>query len=331
MKPRKRRQDPLLQKAIKEFDIIEFLDEHDITYLDQGKNIGKNYWGVAPCPNCGDEKFHFGIHRESKSGNCWICGYKTWLPGLIAYYAEMRIGDAIDLVLDTLDDQEMSVVDRVREIINYEPEKKESKPSEKVKLPISKAITTDLYRAWPPIMHFLHGRKINVGQCTTYGLRLGIRGRTKGKLIFPVRIRKRLVAYQSRALNSKMYNTQGDISKYLLFEDHINPDIPILLVEGWFDFIKVDTFIRAMRYNAQVTSGLTKQLSEAQKQKLNKLGKSGIVTLFDYDAWHDYLKLRDDIFVDVDFAILPRGKDPDEMSWNELENLFSELTISHLK
>lgn len=56
------------------FHIINFFDEHGISYRTSGKNIGAGWIGLESCPFCTAGGFHFGVHARNKTGSCWICG-----------------------------------------------------------------------------------------------------------------------------------------------------------------------------------------------------------------------------------------------------------------
>lgn len=54
-------------------DAIAVLEEANIEYREQGKNVGQGWIGVN-CPFCMDHSFHMGINIQSKSISCWKCG-----------------------------------------------------------------------------------------------------------------------------------------------------------------------------------------------------------------------------------------------------------------
>jgi len=56
-----------------ELDIIQFLDDYDIPYKEQGKNIGRDWIGIGECPFCGDDRYHFGINKITKVASCFVC------------------------------------------------------------------------------------------------------------------------------------------------------------------------------------------------------------------------------------------------------------------
>ena len=54
-------------------DLEGFLDHYNIEYRTSGKNIGSNWMSIC-CPFCQEERFHCGIHLDSKTFSCWVCG-----------------------------------------------------------------------------------------------------------------------------------------------------------------------------------------------------------------------------------------------------------------
>ena len=58
---------------VRYLDAIAVLDEANIPYREQGKNVGQGWLGVC-CPFCHDTGFHMGINLDSKSISCWKCG-----------------------------------------------------------------------------------------------------------------------------------------------------------------------------------------------------------------------------------------------------------------
>lgn len=67
-----------------DFDLITFLEDYDIPYKEQVKNVGTGWIGLSECPFCGAGGYHFGVNIQSKGFSCWVCGEnKGGLPRLI--------------------------------------------------------------------------------------------------------------------------------------------------------------------------------------------------------------------------------------------------------
>uniref|UniRef100_A0A6M3LDR2 Putative primase n=1 Tax=viral metagenome TaxID=1070528 RepID=A0A6M3LDR2_9ZZZZ len=89
----------LLYKKIDGFDVRAWLDDINIPYRTEGRNIGQGWLGLQ-CPFCDDHSNHFGIaYTTTKHYNCWICGEKGSVIKLImalekcTYTAAMKIID----------------------------------------------------------------------------------------------------------------------------------------------------------------------------------------------------------------------------------------------
>ena len=74
-----------------------------------------------------------------------------------------------------------------------------------------------------------------------------------------------------------------------------------------------------------VTTGFAKVISKKQIQRIISCKPSKVIVMYDNDSWFDYDRIRKEIPVDVDFTILPKGKDPNDLSWLELHSVFEEI------
>jgi hypothetical protein len=134
------------------------------------------------------------------------------------------------------------------------------------------------------------------------------------------------MAYQWRSMVKKRYHLSTNATKFLYREDHIQPGIPLILVEGFFDFTAIDRFVEANYKNQfSVTTGLIKSISAEQISTIINKKPSNLVIMFDRDSWFDYYKLKQKIPFNVDHVILPYNKDPDKLSIKEKETIFKEL------
>ena len=53
--------------SLQDFDITQFLEDHDIGFRTGVKNVGIGWIGVETCPFCGVGGYHFGININSKN------------------------------------------------------------------------------------------------------------------------------------------------------------------------------------------------------------------------------------------------------------------------
>lgn len=315
-------EDPRLAIAIDNWNLLNFLDENHVDYTLDGKNVGVGFIGVRPCPFCGDARNHFGIHMERKYGSCFICkGYAGPLK-LISYYGGMGIMDAFNYLVHDIED-ERDVEERVKEIIGI---KRKKTNQERVLAPMdripseAKRITKDDIKRNRYLREFLKKRKLYSWNVERYHLYLYDRD-----ILWPVFLNDFPVAYQRRSILLKRYHTSTNLQYYIYDEDGIIPGKPLILVEGFLDYTRIDTFIRA-KYSGKisVTTGMLKSISYHQVNRLAKSKVSKMIVMYDNDSWFDYWRVRKVMPFDVDYVILPKGKDPNELSWQELETIFEK-------
>ena len=49
--------------------------------------------------------------------------------------------------------------------------------------------------------------------------------------------------------------------------------------------------------------------------------------MYDNDSWFDYWRIRNNMPFDVEFIILPKRKDPNDLTWNEMKTIFKKEII----
>lgn len=74
-------------------DLIEFLQENDIEYYTEGKNISPGWTGLQ-CPYCDDQSNHCGISPDAKRFSCWKCGETGKLYRLITQLIDVSFEQA---------------------------------------------------------------------------------------------------------------------------------------------------------------------------------------------------------------------------------------------
>lgn len=313
--------DPRLIKALNEWDILAFLDDHGISYVMDGKNIGVGFIGVSPCINCGDSRNHFGIHKERKYGSCFICKCYAGPLKLISHYGHMGIEDAFKYLIYGTEDTR-DVEERVLEIIKGDSiyVKEENVLTDVDKLPeefrpISKF---DLKRN-KTLRQFLTERHIRTLDIPKYDLH--VHG---NEILWPIKLQNRNVSYQKRNYRFKRYHTPTNLQNYLYGMDDIQSNQPLILVEGFFDYTRINNFIRANKLDVSVTTGMLKSISGIQVERIINCNPSGVIVMFDNDSWFDYYRVRNVLPFNVDYVILPKGKDPNMLTWKEMETIFEK-------
>lgn len=73
-----------MRRSLKEkFDVVSYLEDHDVEYSLSGDNVSAGGWIGVQCPFCYDPKNHCGINLEHKNFYCWICNEKGDIVKLI--------------------------------------------------------------------------------------------------------------------------------------------------------------------------------------------------------------------------------------------------------
>lgn len=91
------------KQDLRSFDIVQFLEDHDIQYWTSGRNVRKNNVNIT-CPFCGDHDYsgnnHLGIDLKTKTFNCWICsaGKNKVIISLIMRLLNCSYGKANQLI-----------------------------------------------------------------------------------------------------------------------------------------------------------------------------------------------------------------------------------------
>lgn len=321
--------DPRLDKAIDVFDVQSFLDEYQVDSIPEGKNIGRNFVGVNPCPGCGDTHNHFGIHLEGKFGTCFKCKFGMNTVYIVKYYAHLKTFDeAREFLLDKLDEGDYDIVTKVTDIIRTEKKETTYKPPEKDPFPYDTyPITHKTLRRNKYIRKFFEDRKLHLWHVKRYDIRIGgVHSDWHGYILFPIYLKGKIVSWQARQVLSKWYHNPKNLGSYIYNEDNIIRNKPLILVEGFLDLTRVDSYIKIYYNNSiSVTTGLVKMISKNQIQRIINCKPSKIIVMFDADSWFDYNRIKSEVPMDVDFTILPKGKDPNDLSWAELNGVFNEL------
>ena len=239
--------DPRLEKAIDVFDLLSFLDECQVDYALEGENIGRNFIGVSPCPNCGDTMNHFGIHLEKKFGTCFKCKFGMNTIYIVKYFAHLPTFDeAKEFLTDKLDEGDYDLVARVKDIIRIEKKEKTYTPPKKDLFPYNTyPITYKTLRRNKYIKNFFKERKLYLWHVNRYDLRMGgVHSDWHGYILFPIYLRGKIVSWQARHVLSKRYHNPQNMGEYIYNEDNIIKNKPLILVEGFLDLTRVDSYLK---------------------------------------------------------------------------------------
>lgn len=317
----------LLEQKIRDFDVLEFLNKHDIEYKTEGKNIGNGWIGLRECLNnmCGDSRFHMGINLDRKIGHCWSCGYNFSLNHIIMKVAQVSYREATEIIV-TNDDTLIEDIEYAVSSV-FHPEKLKNIEVQKlITMPESLPITKSIIRSIPKLRNFLDYRKITRQDCQNYGLSIGTYGLDKGKLIIPIKKSKKLIAYQTRSIdkNIKGYYSYGPLKSCIYNQSKLHPNKNLILVEGFLDFVLTERYVNKYLSSQYETSCLfSKILSKEQGGVINELNPKKVIMMFDRDAWYSYAQNEAwNLNCEIQFIILPEGKDPGSMDEKEFLKIF---------
>jgi hypothetical protein len=312
--------DPRIEKIIDQLEILEVLDEFHVDYTMHGKNIGVGYVGVRPCPFCGEANNHWAINIKQKFGTCFKCKEGMSTFRIISYYGRMNFDEVKEYLLDKYE-SDIDLVDQVTEIIRSKKEEPHYIPPKKDDLPDNKPITYNLIRQNPHYKSFFKKRKLYYWDIKKYDIRW-----SKDQVIFPIYFRNKIVSYQMRNIRHKWYSNGTNLGEYLCYEDHILEGKPLILVEGFLDYTRINSYVRIYHRNKiSVTTGYVKMVSNKQIRRIISCKPSKVIVIFDYDSWFDYDIVKQKVPMDVDFIVLPKGKDPNDLTWSEIHSIFGEI------
>lgn len=290
---------------IDNIDIREVLDDLQIHYTEEGKNVSQGWIGVS-CPFCSDESNHLGVNLIHKTISCFKCG----TTGTVIKYLteELRsfekainiLGDAVPKELRLFEEQQIERVTRVE-------------------LPKNASRKITSYHAG-----YLESRKFNWEDLNDmYNLHYcGPTGKWANRIIVPVVKNYRLVTFTSVDIsdqtNIRYKHLEDELSiipikNHLLGIEHTDGN-SVIVTEGFFDMLRIGE-------GAVCTFGV--KVTPEQKRLLSKFSNVKIVFDGDKDGWKMGENLAADLslFCDVKLFELPFGKDPDTLSDQEIKHI----------
>ena len=73
-----------------------------------------------------------------------------------------------------------------------------------------------------------------------------------------------------------------------------------------------------------VTTGFSKKLTDEQIKRLNKMDIKSIIFILDGDSWADYYSSGISLNCNSSFIILPKDKDPADLTQKEFLSVFND-------
>jgi DNA primase len=204
--------------------------------------------------------------------------------------------------------------------------------SKKVKIKYFKKKILDTYeKPSGEYLEYLKGskRKLNTKSIKKFNILSCVKGKWKDRVIIPIYDdeKDKLVSLVARHITTedpgkKVRKLKGsDRSKVLFGFNHIKNKEHIVIVEGEFDVIYLQ------QYNIPAVSLGTTSISSIQKKKIVKSCTKVFLSL-DGDVKPEKIrKLRDQInkSVSVEIIKLPKSKDPNNLTKNEIKKLYKNV------
>ena len=307
------------------FNIENLLLKQKIEYRKSGSNIGRDEIGVC-CFFCGENRFHLSISLTKGVFGCWVCGVKGNLPKLISKLLGISFIEAKEIISPT---SELKKVLEERNKIVEEPIIIQNKD---FKLPLhTYRFDYNTTNMWQEVAFNFLKEKYDltwddIGQAD---LRYCVYGKYKNSIIIPFFLNGKMVNFIGRSwdktakvryLNCPNEESLVNIKKMIYNYNNVIGRQQIIIVEGCFDAIKTGLDRTVALCGTEIT--------QEQRNILIGLKAEELIILFDNDPHlittskkaqdlADYLSP----FCKTRVIKLPHGKDPGDMSRDEIDNL----------
>jgi DNA primase len=284
-----------------------------INILDSALGVGSSLKGneqAHHCPFCNHHKKKLQINLDNQRWHCWVCDSK---------------GRSISSLLRKLN-VDIRDIGVVRDVYGDEPEY-DSKEEYVAKLQLPKEFKQlyfypkSIHPAYNQALHYLNKRGITKADIVKYNIGYCEDGLYSGRVIIPSYDDGGELNYfvaRSFYEDEKMKYKNPPVSRdVIVFENMINWNEPITLVEGVFDSFSV---------KRNVIPLLGKFLLSKLKNKIMEKGVKDVTIMLDSDAVEDSTKhtewfQKNGIKVR---NIIPTDKDAGEMGFKKVNELLKE-------
>lgn len=247
----------------------EVLGDHGLHYPNRGQ-ISFN------CPVCDDgrNKHNLEVNYIDNVYKCWACGDSENTHG------------ALGKIFDKYGNKKQKKLYNV-----FKPETviKREKKKKALKLPDSFTLFKDSSKVYPvrrQAINYLYNRGISDYMIEKYQIGFCDKGDHAGRIVIPSYDNKgELNYYIARSWNpmsrAKYKNPEAEKDKIIFWENLIDWDKDIFLVEGAFDGLFIDNAIPM----------LGKHMSELLFDTIYQKAKGNVIICLDGDAWNNAVKL----------------------------------------
>jgi len=322
------------------FDIISFLDKHNIEYVDSGPNVARGNVNIK-CPFCGpnDPSHHMGIEPQSSMWACWRDkNHRGKSPvRLIKALIHCSHEEALRIVGKEGGDIDEDLLHLLAEGSYFKNKEQRSEVPEN-NFGFAKGVRefNGKYTAETKFKDYLVSRGFEPQDVDsvirTYKLRYAMLGKFKRRLILPYyNLDHELVTFSGRSLYKSSGLRYKEVnkneayihSKHTLFNLNLAQagGKVLFVVEGPIDVLKLDFYGRHLGCRSVGLS--TVSVSEAQVLLLLNLSKSFEAVRIVVDE--GYIAQQQDILDDlsilpnIGISALPKGvEDPGELSKSQV-------------
>jgi DNA primase len=257
-----------------EFDtIVEIISE----FLGEPKKVYENTSQVSwNCPVCdeGGNKGNLEVNIEKSLFHCWSCGDYEGTHG------------SLGKLFDKFGNKKQK---KLYQVLKPETIIKRERKKKTLKLPDRFTQFKDSSKVYPirrQAMNYLNSRGITDDMIERYGIGFCDNGDHAGRIVIPSYNKKgELNYYIARSWDpmsrAKYKNPEAEKDKIIFWENLIDWNKDIFLVEGAFDGLFLDNVIPM----------LGKHMSELLFETIYMNAKSNIIICLDADAWQNAVKL----------------------------------------
>jgi DNA primase len=247
----------------------DVLGDHGLHYPNHGQ-ISFN------CPVCdeGRNKYNLEVNYVVNVYKCWACGDSEGTHG------------PLGKIFDKYGNKKQK---KLYNVLKPETVVKREKPKKTLKLPDGFTLFKDSSPVYPvrrQAMNYLKNRGITDEMIEKYGIGFCDKGDHAGRIVVPSYNKKgELNYYIARSWNpmskAKYKNPEAEKDKIIFWENLIDWDKDIFLVEGAFDGLFLENAIPM----------LGKHMSELLFETIYLNAKGNITICLDADAWSNAVKL----------------------------------------
>jgi DNA primase len=247
----------------------DVLGDHGLHYPNRGQ-ISFN------CPVCDDDrnKHNLEVNYIDNVYKCWACGDSEGTHG------------SLGKIFDKYGNKKQK---KLYNVLKPETVVKREKKKKTLKLPEGFTLFKDSSPVYPvrrQAMNYLKSRGITDEMIEKFGIGFCDKGDHAGRIVIPsYNTKGELNYYIARSWNpmsrAKYKNPEAEKDKIIFWENLIDWNKDIYLVEGAFDGLFVDNPIPM----------LGKHMSELLFETIYKKAKANIIICLDADAWENAVKL----------------------------------------